>query len=218
MALDVGVLGYRFMGTAHANAIARLPMFFPESPTVNRDVIVGQDVDALERARSRLGFDRASTDWREVVDDVDVFYNLGPNFLHAEPSIEALEAGIPVFCEKPIATSVAEAEGMIEAARSAEVPNAVGFNYRFAPAIQYARDLIEGGALGTIHSVRGRYLQDWLADPTEPWSWRNDAELAGYGALGDIGSHTIDLVRFLVGSTPGAGSIERVSGHLRTAI
>ncbi|MFC3960036.1 Gfo/Idh/MocA family protein [Halovivax cerinus] len=218
MTLDVGILGYRFMGRAHANALARLPMFFPETPAVNRDVLIGRDEAALEDARSRLGFDRTATDWRSVVDDVDVFYNLGPNFLHAEPSIAALEAGVPVFSEKPLAATLADAEAMTEAARSAGVPTACGFNYRFVPAIRYARELIRDGELGEIRTVRGRYLQDWLVDPEAPWSWRTDAELAGSGALGDLGAHTVDLVRFLVGDAPGGGEIDRVSGHLRTAV
>ncbi|ELZ13412.1 oxidoreductase domain-containing protein [Halovivax asiaticus JCM 14624] len=218
MALDVGVLGYRFMGTAHANAFARLPMFFPDTPAVTRDVLIGRDEEALENARTRLGFDRTATDWRSVVDEVDVFYNLGPNFLHAEPSIAALEAGVSVFSEKPLSATLDGATEMAAAARSAGVPTACGFNYRFVPAIRYARELIQSGTLGDIRTFRGRYLQDWLVDPEAPWSWRLDAELAGSGALGDLGAHTVDLARFLVGDAPGAGRIERVSGHLRTAV
>ncbi len=210
--LDIGVLGYRFMGKAHANAFARLPMFFEDAPELNREVIVGRDEDALADAAERLGFDRTATDWRDVVDDVDVFYNLGPNHVHAEPSIAALEAGTPVLCEKPLAPTLDAAEEMGAAAAAADVPAGVAFNYRFVPAIQYARNLIEAGELGDIHHFRGRYLQDWLVDPEAPWSWRNDAEMAGSGALGDLGAHTIDLARFLV------GDIAAVSGHLRTFV
>jgi predicted dehydrogenase len=210
--LDIGVLGYRFMGKAHANAFARLPMFFEDAPELNREVIVGRDEEALADAADRLGFARTATDWREVVDDVDVFYNLGPNHVHADPSIAALEAGTPVFCEKPLAPTLDVAEKMGAAARSADVPAGVAFNYRFVPAIQYAHNLIEAGELGEIHHFRGRYLQDWLVDPEAPWSWRNDAEMAGSGALGDLGAHTVDLARFLV------GDIAEVSGHLRTFV
>ncbi|MXV60638.1 Gfo/Idh/MocA family oxidoreductase [Natronorubrum sp. JWXQ-INN-674] len=220
MTLEVGVLGYRFMGKAHANAMARLPMFFPDAPDVERSVLVGRDEDALTDAADRLGFESIATDWADVVDDVDVFYNLGPNHVHAEPSIAALEAGTPVFCEKPLAPTLEEAEEMAEAARNAGdgVPAGCAFNYRFVPAIRYAKELLEAGELGEIHHVRGRYLQDWLADPEAPWSWRLDAELAGSGVLGDLGAHTVDLVRFLVGSERLAGDIERVSGHLRTFV
>src|SRR6056297_2730435 len=210
--LDIGVLGYRFMGKAHANAFARLPMFFEDAPEVNREVIVGRDEDALADAADRLGFARTATDWRDVVDEVDVFYNLGPNHVHAEPSIAALEAGTPTFCEKPLAPALSDAEAMADAASDAGVPAGVAFNYRFVPAIQYAKNLIEAGELGELHHFRGRYLQDWLVDPDEPWSWRNDAEMAGSGALGDLGAHTIDLARFLV------GDVERVSGHCRTFV
>ncbi|UTF53035.1 Gfo/Idh/MocA family protein [Natronosalvus rutilus] len=218
MSLSVGVLGYRFMGRAHANALARLPMFFPEAPDVERQVLIGRDEDALADAADRLGFASTATDWADVVDEVDVFYNLGPNHVHAEPTIAALEAGTPVFCEKPLAPTLETAEEMATAAREAGVPAGAAFNYRFVPAIQYAKNLLEAGELGEIHHVRGRYLQDWLVDPAAEWSWRNDEELAGSGALGDLGSHTVDLLRFLVGNDDLAGEIERVSGHLRTFV
>ena len=216
MPLQVGVLGYRFMGQAHANALARLPMFFEDAPEVERDVLIGRNEAALSDAADQLGFARTSTDWEAVIDEVDVFYNLGPNHVHAEPSIAALEAGTPVFCEKPLAPTLDAAEEMAAAARAADVPAGSAFNYRFVPALRYAKGLIDDGELGEIHHVRGRYLQDWLVDPEAPWSWRNDEEMAGSGALGDLGSHTIDLAHFLVGEQ--AGEIERVSGHLQTFV
>jgi len=216
MTLQVGVLGYRFMGQAHANAMARLPMFFPDAPDVERDVLIGRDQEALADAADQLGFSRTATDWRDVVDEVDVFYNLGPNHVHAEPSIAALEAGTPVFCEKPLAPTLEGAEEMAAAARDAGVPAGAAFNYRFVPAIRYAKNLIDDGEIGEIHHVRGRYLQDWLVDPEAPWSWRNDEEMAGSGALGDLGAHTVDLARFLVGDRQ--GEIDRLSGHLKTFV
>ncbi|WP_323172469.1 Gfo/Idh/MocA family oxidoreductase [Natrialba sp. PRR66] len=220
MTLDVGVLGYRFMGKAHANAMARLPMFFPDAPAIERSVLVGRNEETLREAADRLGFDSISTDWEAVVDDVDVFYNLGPNHVHPEPSIGALEAGTPVFCEKPLAPTLEEAERMAEAAADAgdDVPAGAAFNYRFVPAIQYAKGLLDAGELGEIRHVRGRYLQDWLVDPEAPWEWRLDEDLAGAGVLGDLGAHTVDLVRFLVGDDDLAGDIERISGHLQTFI
>ena len=218
MTLEVGVLGYRFMGKAHANALSRLSMFFPDAPDVERSVLVGRDEDALSDAADQFGFESIATDWEAVVDDVDVFYNLGPNHVHAEPSIAALEAGTPVFCEKPLAPTLAEAERMADAAAEAGVPNGTAFNYRFVPAIQHAKGLLEDGELGEIHHVRGRYLQDWLVDPEAPWSWRNDEAMAGSGALGDLGAHTVDLLRFLVGDDDLAGEMERVSGHLQTFV
>jgi len=147
---------------------------------------------------------------------VDVFYNLGPNHVHAEPSIAALEAGVPVLCEKPLAPTLDEAAAMRDAAADADVPAGTAFNYRFIPAIRYAKGLIEDGELGEIRQVRGRYLQDWLVDPEAPWAWRMDADTAGSGALGDLGAHTLDLADFLVGDE--VGEIDRVSGHLQTFV
>ncbi|MFC4357134.1 Gfo/Idh/MocA family protein [Halobium salinum] len=216
MTLNVGVLGYRFMGKAHANALARLPMFFPDAPEVNRHTLVGRDEEALAGAADRLGFEHTATDWESVVDEVDAFYNLGPNHVHEEPSVDALDAGTPVLCEKPLAPTLDGAERMRDAAAASDAVAGCAFNYRFVPAIRYARNLVEAGELGEIRHVRGRYLQDWLVDADAPWSWRNDEELAGSGALGDLGAHTIDLARFLVGDE--VGEVDRLSGHCRTFV
>ncbi|EMA43798.1 oxidoreductase domain-containing protein [Halococcus morrhuae DSM 1307] len=216
MALQIGVLGYRFMGRAHSNAFARLPMFFDDAPDIERHTLVGRDEGALADAADRFGFANTETDWETAIDEVDVFYNLGPNHLHPEPSIAALDADVPVFCEKPLAPTVEDAERMAEAAAESDAIAGCAFNYRFVPAIQYAKNLIDAGELGEIRHVRGRYLQDWGTDPEDPWTWRMDEELAGSGALGDLGAHTVDLARFLVGER--AGDIERVSGHLETFI
>ena len=214
--LKIGVLGYRFMGRAHANALARLPMFFPDAPEVERHTLVGRDEGALADAAERFGFAHTATDWEAALDEVDAFYNLGPNHVHAEPSIAALEAGVPVLCEKPLAPTLEEAAAMRDAAAATGVTAGAAFNYRFVPAIRHAKGLIEDGELGDIRQVRGRYLQDWLVDPEAPWAWRMDAEMAGSGALDDLGAHTIDLANFLVGDRIGA--IDRVSGHLTTFV
>ena len=214
--LKIGVLGYRFMGKAHANALARLPMFFPDAPAIKRHTLVGRDEEALADAAERFGFAHTETDWEAALEEVDVFYNLGPNHVHEEPSIAALEAGIPVLCEKPLAPTLDGAAAMRDAASDADVPAGTAFNYRFVPAIRYAKGLIEDGEIGEIRQVRGRYLQDWLVDPDAPWAWRMDADMAGSGALGDLGAHTIDLASFLVGDE--VGGIERVSGHLETFV
>jgi predicted dehydrogenase len=214
--LKVGVLGYRFMGKAHANALARLPMFFPDAPAVKRSVLVGRDEEAVAEATDRLGFTEYATDWKAVVNDVDVFYNLGPNAIHADPSIAALEAGASVFCEKPLAHTLDDAERMRDAARDADGTAGIAFNYRFIPAVQYAKQLIDAGELGEIRHIRGQYLQDFLVDPQSPWSWRFDETVAGSGALGDLGAHTLDLTRFLVGER--TGEIQRLNGHLQTFV
>ena len=216
MSMNIGVLGYRFMGQAHANALARLPMFFPEAPDVERHTLVGRDEEALASAADQLGFSHTATDPEAAIEEVDVFYNLGPNHVHPEFSIAALEAGVPVLCEKPLAPTLDDAERMVTAAQESDAIAGCAFNYRFLPAIQHAKGLVASGALGEIRQVRGRYLQDWLTDPETPWEWRLDADLAGSGVLGDLGAHTIDLARFLVGDE--VGEIDRLSGQLRTFV
>ncbi|MFB6179032.1 MAG: Gfo/Idh/MocA family protein [Halorientalis sp.] len=212
MTLRIGFLGYRFMGKAHANALGRLPMFFPDGPDASRAVLIGRDETALSTAASRLGFDATTTDWKAALDEIDVLYNLAPNHLHPEPSITALERDVHVLCEKPLAPELEAAERMAETAADSAAIAGIAFNYRFLPAIRYAKSLIERGELGEIRQFSGRYLQDWLVDPDAPWSWRLDDDLAGSGALGDLGAHTIDLARYLV------GDIERVSGQLQTFV
>lgn len=160
MALKIGVLGYRFMGKAHSNAFARLPMFFPDAPEIERHTLVGRDEDALADAADRFGFANTETDWERAIENVDVFYNLGPNHVHPEPSIAALEADVPVFCEKPLAPTVEDAERMAGAAEKSDAIAGCAFNYRFVPAIQHAKNLIDAGELGEIRQIRVRYLQD----------------------------------------------------------
>jgi predicted dehydrogenase len=208
----VGFLGYKFMGKAHGNALARLPMFFPEAPETERHVLIGRDEEALADAADRFGFATTSTDWRDVLDAIDILYNLGPNYLHVEPSIAALDQGVNVFSEKPLAPTLDGAERLANAAADSDAMAGVAFNFRYVPALQYAKRLIDDGELGEIHHVRAQYLQDWLVDPDAPWSWRNDEEMAGSGALGDLGTHTVDLIHFLV------GDIARVSGQLKTFV
>lgn len=212
MTIRVGFLGYRFMGKAHANALARLPMFFPDAPDVMRHTLIGRDEAALANAADRLGFSHTATDWDDAFDDIDLFYNLGPNHLHPEPTIEALNRDIHVLCEKPLAHTLDAAQDMAEAATQSDAIAGIGFNYRFLPAIRQARSLIEAGEIGDIRQFHGRYLQEWLVDPAAPWSWRLDEQLAGSGALGDLGAHTLDLARYLV------GEVDRVSGQLRTFV
>jgi predicted dehydrogenase len=210
--MKVGFLGYKFMGKAHGNALARMPMFFPEAPETERHVLIGRDEAALADAADRFGFATTSTDWEAALDEIDILYNLGPNFLHVEPTIEALERGVNVFTEKPMAPTLSGAERMAATAADSDAMAGIAFNFRYVPALQYAKRLIENGELGEIHHVRAQYLQDWLVDPEAPWSWRNDAEMAGSGALGDLGAHSIDLVQFLV------DEVARVSGHLKTFV
>jgi predicted dehydrogenase len=159
-----------------------------------------------------FGFERAVADWREVVSDpeVDVFENLGPNALHAEPSIEAARAGKHVLCEKPLGLDAAQSRDMLRAVEQAGVVHMCGFNYRFMPAVRRAREMLEAGDIGDVLHFRGTYRQGWGASSEDVW--RFDAAQAGGGAMGDLMSHVVDLGRYLV------GEIETVSAEMTTFV
>jgi predicted dehydrogenase len=200
--LGIGMLGYAFMGKAHSNALKKLPyMIYPPVAIPRLVAIAGRNEEAVREAARRYGYEKHTTDWRALVDDpaIDVFDNGGPNDAHAEPCIAAAQAGKHVFCEKPLGRTAEEAKAMLDAVEQAGVKHMVAFNYRFVPAIVQARKLLESGALGRVYHWRAVYLQDWGMDPSMPTSWRFQKETAGSGALGDLGSHIIDLARFLIG-------------------
>ncbi len=200
--VGVGMLGYAFMGKAHTNAYKTLPYMIYPPPAVPRLVAVaGRDEAGVQAAAARYGYERAYTDWRQLLTDPDVqlFDNGGPNNLHAEPCIAAAQAGKHILCEKPLARNAGEARTMRDAAQAAGVKHMVAFNYRFVPAIRQAYELIQSGKLGRIYHFRAVYLQEWITDPQMPLIWRLNKGLAGSGALGDLGAHIIDLGRFLVG-------------------
>ncbi len=200
--IGVGLLGYAFMGKAHSNAFKTLPYMMYPPPALPRLVaIAGRDAAAVREAAERYGFAGYYTDWRQMVADprIQLFDNGGPNDLHLEPTLAALRAGKHVLCEKPLGRDAAEAKQLLDAASRAGVVHMVAHNYRFVPAIRQAYELIRGGAIGRINHFRAIYLQSWLADPEAPWTWRLTKQSAGSGALGDLGSHVIDLARFLVG-------------------
>ncbi len=200
--IGVGVLGYAFMGKAHANGYKKLPYIFWPPAAIPRLVsIAGRSKDAVATAAQRYGFERYTTDWRQLVVDpeIQIFDDSGPNNLHAEPCIAAADAGKHIICEKPLGRTAAESKQMWEVVKKAGVKHTCAFNYRFVPAIRQARQLIEQGALGQIYHFRARYLQEWIADPEFAMVWRLNRDVAGSGALGDLGAHIIDLARFLVG-------------------
>jgi predicted dehydrogenase len=205
------MLGYAFMGKAHANAYRTLAYMAWPPPLVPRLVsLAGRDAEAVSAAAVRYGFERHVGDWRELVADPDVelFDNSGPNNLHAEPTIAAAEAGKHVFCEKPLGRTADESYEIWQRVHAAGVKHMTAFNYRFVPAVRLARRLIEAGELGEILHFRGRYLQEW--GTTTEDAWRFHADAAGSGALGDLGAHVIDLARYLV------GEITAVSAEVRT--
>lgn len=213
--LGIGMLGYAFMGKAHSNALKKLPyMMYPPVAVPRLVGIAGRNKEAVTEAAKRYGYEKAYTDWRDMLNDpdIDVFDNGGPNDAHAEPTIAAARAGKHVFCEKPLARTAQEAKSMLDAVRQAGVMHMVAYNYRFVPAIVQAKQLIASGALGRIFHYRAVYLQEWIIDPNFPKIWRLDKKLAGSGSLGDLGSHIIDLARFLVGEP------KKVMGMTRTFI
>src|SRR3954469_20001482 len=204
--IRVGLIGYAFMGAAHSQAFRTAPHFFDLPLVPDLRVLVGRDKAKLEDAAARLGWQETETDWHRVLerDDVDLVDVCTPGDTHAEIAIAALEAGKHVLCEKPLANTVAEAEAMAEAAARAAtkgVRSMVGFTYRRVPAIAFARQLVAEGRLGQIRHVRAQYLQDWIADPAAPMSWRLEKDKAGSGALGDIGAHIVDLTQHITGQT-----------------
>lgn len=200
--LGIGMLGYAFMGKAHSNAFRTIPyMMYPPVAIPRMVGIAGRSKSAVEEAAKRYGYENAYTDWRDLINnpDIQVFDNGGPNDAHAEPCIAAAEAGKHVFCEKPLARTAEEAKTMLDAVQKAGVKHMVAYNYRFVPAIVLARNLIASGQLGRIFHFRAVYLQDWIIDPDFPMTWRFSKAVAGSGSLGDLGSHSLDIGRFLVG-------------------
>jgi len=212
--IGVGMLGYAFMGKAHTNAYKKIPYMMYPPPAIPRLIgVCGRDKEGVAEAARRYGYESYYTDWRKMLqnDHIHLFDNGGPNHMHAAPTIAAAQAGKHVFCEKPLARTAGEAKGMLDAADEAGVKHMVAFNYRFVPAIRQARELIQRGALGQIYHFRAVYLQEWLmAHRDTSMVWRLDKEMAGSGAVGDLGAHIIDLGRYLVGEMTGVSALTRI--------
>ena len=212
--VNVGLIGYKFMGKAHSNAYKSVGMFFPLKNRVVMKAICGRDPEGVKKAAETWGWESYETDWKKLIkrEDIDVVDISAPGNLHAEMAIAAARAGKHIICEKPLANSLAEARDMLKSVQKAGVKNMVFFNYRRVPAVAFARQMIQDGKLGEIHHFRAAYLQDWIVDPEFPLVWRLDKKIAGSGALGDIGAHIIDLSLFLV------GEISEVVADLKTFI
>ena len=196
--LGIGLLGYGFMGRAHSNAYRTMPyIFWP--PVVEPDLIAicGRTEERVAEAAARYGFAEYYTDWRDLIADdrIQVLDNCGSNGLHVEPSIAALEAGKHVLCEKPMALDAASARRMRDAALRSSAKHMAGFNYRFLPAVRLARDVLNRGLLGRIYHFRARYLQESAHAPGVPWG----PSIGPAGALLVIGTHLLDMARFLIG-------------------
>lgn len=213
--IGVGLVGYKFMGKAHSNAYRQVASFFPDVKlTPEMVALCGRDEAGVKAAAAQMGWQGYETDWRTLVAraDIGLVDVSTPGDSHAAIAIEAAKNGKHIFCEKPLANTLAEARQMLDAVTRAGVVGMVNFNYRRVPAVQLAKQLIESGRLGKIYHWRAVYLQDWIMDPNFPLVWRLNKDTAGSGALGDLGAHIIDLARMLV------GEISEVSGLTETFI
>jgi predicted dehydrogenase len=212
--LNVAIIGTKFMGKAHSNAWVNAPRFFDMGIRPVLKVAVGTDPAGTQALADTWGWEEASTDWRAVVarPDIDIVDIATPTYLHHEMAVAAAGAGKHIFLEKPFALSVAQAREMLAAAEEAGVVHYVNHNYRRAPAVRLAKRLVDDGFIGRIFHWRSAYLQDWIVDPDFPLTWHLRQETAGYGAHGDLGSHSVDLARYLV------GDIAAVTGMAATFI
>ncbi len=196
--LNVGLIGYGFMGRTHSNAYRKAPNFFdlPYKPVLK--TVCGLEEDQAKAFADRWGYESYTTDWKKVVEDenIDIVDICVPNNVHAEIAIACAKAGKAICCEKPLALNVAQAEEMVAAVEKAGVPNLVSFNYRRVPAVTLAKQLIDEGRLGRIFHYRANFLQDWTISSQVPQggmaTWRLDVKAAGSGVTGDLLAHCID--------------------------
>ena len=200
--LNIGLIGSGFMGQAHADAFRRARMLYNNLPYEPHLYCLADANDELAaKAAAKFGFEKSTGDWRKLVNDpnVDVIDITSPNHLHCEMALAAIEAGKHVYCEKPLAVTVEEAERMEAAAKRKGVKTFVAFNNIKTPAALLAKQLIDRGDIGTPTRFRAWFDQGFFNDPTLPWSWRCSRKDAGSGALGDLGSHVIAVGQFLMG-------------------
>jgi predicted dehydrogenase len=198
---NVGLIGYKFMGIAHSNAYRQVGRFFDLPVEVVMKAICGRDAAAVKAAAQKLGWQEYETDYKRLLKrpDIDLVDIAAANNMHAEMAIAAAKAGKHVFCEKPMAINLAQAWRMVKAVKQARVKHAICFNYRGAPAVALARQILDEGRIGRIFHWRAQYLQDWIVDPSFPLVWRLQKDVAGSGAHGDLIAHLIDTAHFLLG-------------------
>ena len=203
--LRIGMIGYGFMGRAHSNGYNRVKDFFDLEYVPVLQAVAARDVEKARAFADRWGYQRVETDWRKLVaaDDIDAIDICTPNNLHAEIAIEAAKHGKAILCEKPLSMDAAEGEAMCQAVEKAGVPNMVWYNYRRIPAVTFAKQIIDSGALGRVFHYRAEFLQDWTINADLPQGgaalWRLDAAAAGSGVTGDLLAHCIDTAIWLNG-------------------
>lgn len=207
--LNIGLVGYGFMGRTHSNAFRQAPHFFdvPYEPVLR--AVCARNADRVKAFASNWGYESIETDWRALVErkDIDLIDIASPNDTHADIAVAAARAGKMVMCEKPLGRTAAEAERMSSAVESAHVPNSVWYNYRRVPAVTLLKHLIEQGKLGRVFHYRAQFLQDWTISADLPQGgeglWRLDVAVAGSGVTGDLLAHCIDTAIWLNGAVNG---------------
>jgi predicted dehydrogenase len=204
--IRIGLIGTGLMGRIHTNGYKRLADFFPEYEYVPVLQACCSRREANAKAfMERWGYATYETDWRRIIerDDIDAVDICTPNDTHAEIAIAAAKAGKMILCEKPLARTVAEAEGMLKAIEEAGVKNTVWYNYRRMPAVTLAKNIVSSGKLGKIFHYRANFLQDWTINPDLPQggdgTWRLDVESAGSGVTGDLLAHCVDTAMWING-------------------
>jgi myo-inositol 2-dehydrogenase/D-chiro-inositol 1-dehydrogenase len=216
--LNVGMIGYGFMGRAHSNAFRKVRNFFPGELQPVLTAACGRDAAKTKAFAETWGYESVETDWRKLIarPDIDLIDIAAPNNVHAEIAIAAAKAGKMILCEKPLAMNPAEGAQMVKAIEKAKVPNMVWYNYRRIPAVTLAKHLIDEGRLGKIFHYRAKFLQDWTISAEVPQggpgTWRLDASIAGSGVTGDLLAHCIDTALWL------NGSIDTVSAMTETFV
>src|SRR5215207_10091618 len=216
--LNIGMIGYGFMGRAHSNAYQTVNHFFdlPYKPVLK--AVCARDKDKAQSFADQWGYESIETDWKKLLarKDIDAVDICTPNNLHKEIAIAAAEAGKAILCEKPLAMNAAEGEEMCRAVEKAKVPNIVWYNYRRIPAVTFAKQIIDSGKLGKIFHYRANFLQDWTISADLPQGgaglWRLDAAASGSGVTGDLLAHCIDTAIWL------NGNVETVNATTETFV
>lgn len=204
--LNIGLVGYGFMGRTHSNGYKRVGDFFDLGHTPVLKAVCGRSAEGTQAFADRWGYESIETDWRKLIarPDIDAVDICTPNNSHAEIAIAAAEAGKMILCEKPLAMNMVEGQKMVEAVEKAGVANTVWYNYRRVPAVTLAKQFIDEGRLGRIFHYRANFLQDWTINADLPQGgaglWRMDAAAAGSGVTGDLLAHCIDTALWLNGS------------------
>src|SRR3954447_4957659 len=211
--LNVGMIGYGFMGRTHSNAFSQVNHFFslPYQPILK--TLCALNPDRAREFAGKWGYESVEPDWRKLVvsPEIDLIDIASPNDTHAEIAVAAAKAGKMVMCEKPLGRNAAEGEAMVKAVETAGVPNMVWYNYRRVPAVMLAKHLIDEGRLGRIFHYRAKFLQDWTISRDLPQGgeglWRLDVEIAGSGVTGDLLAHCIDTALWLNGPITGVSAM-----------